>query len=202
MTERERMRAQARERRSAISIIEVAELSARIAERVLHHPGYQAARAVMAYAGMQDEVRTDGLAREILRSGRALYLPVTGEDRRMWPARLLELSRVRKGRFGILEPLDPTPANPLEMDLILVPGLAFDRVGNRLGYGGGYYDRFLPQCTGLKVGLAFEVQLMEAVPVERHDVPMDYLITERAVYDCAAGRSPTRRLPDEEKDVE
>ena len=100
--------------------------------------------------------------------------------------------------FGILQPpletarLIPTAAIPL----FLVPGLAFDPAGRRLGYGLGFYDRaFADAAPGaLKVGLAFELQILESVPADPHDVPMDFVVTEDRVIRAAAGpESPTRR---------
>ncbi|MEM0999775.1 MAG: 5-formyltetrahydrofolate cyclo-ligase [Bacteroidota bacterium] len=90
-------------------------------------------------------------------------------------------------RFGVPEPRMPVRwVYPMLLDMVLVPLLGFDERGNRLGYGGGYYDRFLhnirPQC--LKIGLAFELSHLDAIPVHAHDVPLDFVVTEAAVYRC------------------
>ena len=90
------------------------------------------------------------------------------------------------GAYGIREP-NPMRCRkvlPTEVDLVLVPGVAFDRSMNRLGYGGGYYDRFFPRTreTCVKAALAFELQLIDKIPVDPYDTVMDYLITERKVY--------------------
>ena len=85
--------------------------------------------------------------------------------------------------FGILEPSDVIEIkHPSEIDVILVPGVAFTREGGRLGMGKGYYDRFLKQCTGVKIGLAYHEQILDVIPTEAHDVDMDILITDETIY--------------------
>ena len=85
------------------------------------------------------------------------------------------------GAFGIPEPQGEA-ADPASIDLTLVPGAAFDKSGGRLGRGGGYYDRYLPLVRGLTVGLAFECQMLETVPREAHDIGIQRVVTESAVY--------------------
>jgi 5-formyltetrahydrofolate cyclo-ligase len=93
-------------------------------------------------------------------------------------------------RFGLLEP-DPNRmrvASPNEADVIIVPGVAFDREGRRVGFGGGYYDRLLSGNGALAVALSYEGQLVEKAPVDAHDVPVDVIVTERAIYRAATRR--------------
>ena len=90
------------------------------------------------------------------------------------------------GPFGIAEPRPSCPTvAPAALDVILVPGVAFDRAGGRLGYGGGFYDRFLAACTGPRLGLAFALQLVACVPREAHDLPLAVLVTEAEVIRVA-----------------
>ena len=94
------------------------------------------------------------------------------------PAELVE------GRFGILEPTPNAPIAEAKADIILVPGLAFDRSGIRLGRGGGYYDRLLSEFDGLRVGVCFEEVLFERIPAELHDERMDFLMTPSEIISC------------------
>ena len=88
-------------------------------------------------------------------------------------------TRLYRHRFGMLEPGEACPLlAPEEIDLVLVPGLAFDRAGYRLGQGGGYYDRYLPQCSGKSLALCREAVLFEALPREEHDRPVGLVLTE------------------------
>ncbi len=141
----------------------------------------------MVYVDFRAEVETGTLLEEVLERGKRLVLP------KVQPRGLLACLRVTDtkddlvaGRHGILEPRsDGTIAVcPREIDLVVVPGVAFTRYGYRLGYGGGYYDRFLAQEApgAVAIGLAFEVQMAECLPVESHDRPVDMVITESGVY--------------------
>lgn len=93
-------------------------------------------------------------------------------------------SNLQKGKFGILEPKDPVWAERDELDLILTPGIAFDKKGNRLGRGGGFYDRLLPQYKAIRAGICFDFQLLEKIPSEPHDCKMDFIITPSHVFKC------------------
>lgn len=160
-------------------------MSLAICEKLSSLSAYQTAQVVMAYVHARSEVRTESLIRELLAEGKTVVIPYCdGDD--LIPWRLTDWSELAIGAFGILEPraeLRNVPQRriePVEIDLICVPGLAFDRAGNRLGSGRGYYDRLLPllRDDAIKVGLAYECQIVPQLPTEPHDVPMDLVITE------------------------
>jgi 5-formyltetrahydrofolate cyclo-ligase len=176
-------------RRAELGAARISEISAQIGRRVLALNEYKEARRVMCYCALPAEVQTADLIGQMLRDGKEVYLPVMGKGRSLTAVRLRAADALHQSRFGVLEPDGNEAVEPEMLDLILVPGLAFDRMGGRLGYGAGYYDRFLPRCTGLIAALAAECQMAEHVPVQAHDVPMQRIITERAVYDCVNGGS-------------
>ncbi len=157
-----------------------------VVARVLALPAYRRARTVMAYAAFGDELPTGPLLKAIVESGRRLVLPVTH-----WATRALEPRTVSDpavplvaGPRGIPEPApEQPPCDPADIDLVLVPGVAFDAAGHRLGYGLGFYDRFLAALPHRppRVGLALGVQLVAAVPTEAHDLPMDHVVTGAAL---------------------
>jgi 5-formyltetrahydrofolate cyclo-ligase len=163
-------------------------------------PGFESASVVCSYISFREEVETSELIAALLREGRRVVVPVQvrGAARQLVFSEIRDLSELEPNDFGILQP-------PLEADrlvaaaaipLFLVPGLAFDPAGGRLGYGLGCYDRaFADAAPGaIKVGLAFELQMLESVPADPHDVPMDFVVTENRVIHAAAGAgSPTRR---------
>jgi 5-formyltetrahydrofolate cyclo-ligase len=93
--------------------------------------------------------------------------------------------RLARHRFGMLEPVASLPVvDPATVDVVLVPGVAFDRRGGRLGFGGGYYDRFLPTTPALRVGIAFDQCLAEELPCDEHDQRMDWVATPTEIIDC------------------
>lgn len=174
--------------------------SRRIFERLVALPGFGDRRTILFYLDARDEVRTQfALADQLARPVRVVipWCTSTGELGLFW---LRDLSELSPGAFGILEPrselrLSPERrVQPSEVDLVLVPGVAFDESGGRLGHGQGYYDKLLagvrPQCH--RVGLAFESQIVPHVPREPHDIPMHDILTERRSIRCQVVPSEPR----------
>ena len=166
-----------------------AALSRAIVRDIVETSVYRRSNTVMAYASFGSELQTDEFVRHVLDQGKILLLPKVNRQRE-----LLEIYRVRDpvqdlrvGTWGIREPRPDRCARmePHIIDFVLVPGLAFDRRGRRLGYGGGFYDKLLADslspCAWLVAG-AFESQMVEKVPVDEHDMPMDVVVTERGHY--------------------
>ena len=135
----------------------------------------------MAYAAARGEIALEAVMADALLRGKALALPLCTGPGRMQARRVTDLSRLRPGRYGIPEPGPDCPElAPETIDLILVPGVAFDPRGGRVGQGGGYYDRFLPLSRALRVGVCPEFALLDRVPVRAHDQRMDAVVTPSA----------------------
>ena len=174
-------------RRDALPGGERALLSARIVTTVLDLRTYQEADVVLAYASFGTELQTDELLRRVLVDGKTLVLPrVERGGLGLYEVRDLA-GDLAPGTWGIREP-EPDrcpPADPGGVGFALIPGVAFDRRARRLGYGGGFYDRLLagglPEETSLVSG-AFGVQIVDEVPTDPHDAPVDLVVTEGAVY--------------------
>ena len=176
----------------AMSSEERARESAAVCDLVADSPEYLAARSILMYHALGDELDLGALLDEAIQSGREVLLPVVGEgEREMRVASVHDPAHdLREGAFGIMEPLAGEGSRgglPLEnlsrIGLVLVPGRAFDGEGGRLGRGGGYYDSFLrrlrPRGSGgpPKIGVAFRCQVVGAVPRTNMDVPVDGLVT-------------------------
>ena len=137
------------------------------------------AQTIMAYYSLPDEVNTHGLIDELVAEGKTVLLPkVTGTDT-MELRRYTGRADLQEGTYHILEPVGEPFTDYAAIDLILVPGLAFDAAGHRLGRGRGYYDRFLhsknrPYCV--KIGVCFDFQKVDEVPVDAHDMAMDRVV--------------------------
>lgn len=153
-------------------------------QRVAALPQFQQAKRILMFAAVRDEIPTlDSIATSI-DSGLAVAVPYC-QDGTLQLTLLRDLNELEAGAYGILEPRqqlrsDPLRrVNPQQIDFAIVPGLGFDREGGRIGYGKGYYDRLLPQlptdCP--KVGLAYDCQLVENIPVESYDQRMDFIVT-------------------------
>ena len=178
------LRRRGRAAREALGRGEVRQKSRRIARRLYSRPEYRAAETVFCYLGFDNEVETEEIIRTALGEGRRVTVPLVtdgGGDLRAVPIGNPERD-LAPGFRGIREPADRsgTGVDPRKLDLAVVPGTAFDLSGNRLGRGGGHYDKFLPRLRdgAARIGLAFECQIMERIVGEPHDVKMDAVITE------------------------
>ncbi|GEM_PF-1311432 len=174
-------------KRAEMNVKDVVEKSRLIQARFSQLPEYSKAKAIMLYAATEKEVRTDKAIKGALKNGKVVALPsIDVEERLMTPVSLSldSLKQLMPGAYGIMESAG-TQVSRDELDIIVMPVLAFDDEGDRLGRGGiGYYDRFLKGTNALKVGFAFDWQKAEEVPRESHDVQLDKVITESGVLDC------------------
>lgn len=181
-SEKARLRACYLARRRAMTPEAWEEGGARIAARVLALPEITGANEVLCYVSSKDnEVGTRGLIAAFLERGIRVLVPIAERDRSITWSLLTHLDELVPARFGILEPAPEfrRPTLPARESPVLVPGVAFTRDGKRLGYGGGYYDRFLAVHMAVTMGLAFEVQLAETLPWMETDQRVTMVVTER-----------------------
>jgi 5-formyltetrahydrofolate cyclo-ligase len=182
---KEQLRQQMRKRLASLSPADVHAKSAAIGERCFLLPELLAADFVLAYVSRGHEVATHGLIKQLLAMGKHVCVPKFDEPKQQYIASELRDfdNELGKGKFGILEPGMGAVrrVDPEKLDMLLVPGLAFDEAGNRLGRGQGFFDRLLQETTGAKLALAYDFQLVEQVPAEEHDARMDFIITETRV---------------------
>lgn len=149
----------------------------------------QECRVIMAFFPFRDELDIVPFLEAARERGQEIWLPLTVQkERRIVPYIYTGAADLKQGAYGICEP-DPARAqegNTRDLDAVLVPGVAFDRGGGRMGYGAGYYDRFLSSLSRrpLLIGCAFELQVVSRVPMEPHDIPLDCIATEAGVAVC------------------
>jgi 5-formyltetrahydrofolate cyclo-ligase len=165
--------------------------SGRLCQQLRTQPLWERARRVAAFYPMAGEPDLRPLLEEALVAGKSLALPLfDAVGRRYAFHRVESLSDLRPGHFGIIEPRPECPQERLiRLDFWLVPGVAFDPAGGRLGRGKGYYDRLLAETQGHKCGVAFDWQLVERVPAEPHDVCVNSLLTPTRWFYCGTGRA-------------
>ncbi len=172
------VRKQIRELKRAVPLEEKILRSEGIMRQVEALPAFQQAGTVLLYWSMADEVQTHAFVKKWYKD-KVLLLPcVDGDDLRLRQYTGPECM-VAGEQFGIGEPMGEEFMNLDAVELIMVPGVAFDRMGNRMGRGRGFYDRLLKSTpNAMKVGVAFDFQLLDSVPTEPHDVKMDKVIVE------------------------
>ena len=158
---------------------EIAKKSKSIQEFVINSNEYQSAKVVGAYFAFGSEVATELIIEHAKMLGKKIALPRVEEDK----ITFYELSSTKsliRGRFGIMEP--PPYGQMGEIDLLVVPGIAFDKKGNRLGYGKGFYDRLLSGTRTFSIGLAYSFQVLENLPHDRYDKRLDAIASEDGIH--------------------
>ena len=176
------LRREVRAHRDAMPPEERERLGQAVARNLLALPEVRQASTVMAFSSFGSEVDSGPIIEQLARDGRRVVLPRV-EGRTIVPVGYRSGDPVKPSSFGALEPAAGEPVGPEEIDVVVVPGLAFDRRGHRVGYGGGFYDRFLGRLrpNALTVGICFSVQVVDEVPHGRGDRPVDLVVTEQGL---------------------
>lgn len=186
LNDKEALRRKCLEIRRALPLTQCRAWSSQIHTRLYALLPCEKSACLLTYMSSKDnEVDTFALIEEMLKRNCSILVPLTssGLGDLSWSL-LKDMNQLIRSRFGIFEP----SANsrqimhpPIDAPC-LIPGIAFTAEGRRLGYGGGYYDRFLAAHKGLKIALAYEAQIVPTIPYEAHDVLMDFIVTEKQVY--------------------
>jgi 5-formyltetrahydrofolate cyclo-ligase len=173
--------------RDSLTPLERKTCSEAIAVRLTALPKWNQAKDVFLYVSFRSEVETQYIMQAALEQGKVVAVPYTDYERGVIvPSVLKDLKYdLAPRRFGLLEPKDTSlrPLSPEDIDITVVPGCVFDTRGGRIGYGMGFYDRFLPELPGssLKVALAYEIQIVPSIPLDKHDFLVDMIVTERRI---------------------
>ena len=173
---KQELRRAIRERKRAMTEEEIVKRSNALAEKFYNSPAYQAASTIYGYLPYNQEVRTVPMLQRALDEGKRVAVPkVYGEEMRF--IYLEDLTQVSKGYAGIPEPIADAPVAEDQRALVLMPGLAFDPQGHRIGYGGGFYDRFLAQEPHHPtLALCYEFQMQAHLDTEKFDIPVDTVL--------------------------
>lgn len=162
--------------------------SNKIIESVINSNFYKNAKTIMTFISFGDEVDTQNFIKYAIRDNKNIVVPITiPETKELKVSKVNNFNELEEGFYNILTPKEEfiRYMDPNEIDLILVPGVTFDRDGYRVGYGGGYYDRFLSKLDKvITIGIAFDLQVTNKVPRESFDIPVDYIYTEKEIIKC------------------
>lgn len=185
MEDKKILRQKMRELRSSMTLEDMDTRSKQITEQLLQSVIYQECTHICVYEAFRNEVSCKYITKQAFQDGKCVYLPVTDEaTKTMEFYQITEDSIYREGNYGIREPeLNENSKTLQEKALILMPGLAFDRNKHRLGYGGGYYDKYLSlHKEHITVALCYNFQIVDELPCEEHDVLPDYIVTEKEMF--------------------
>lgn len=169
--------------RNSLTRDELEEYSYKITNRVIKSTVYKKARSIFIYISFGSEVETRNIIEDALISGKKIYVPKTNKKiKEMIAVEINNFNNMTVDKWGILEPSGVDKNNiGKDFDLIIMPGVAFDRNGNRIGYGGGYYDKYIYNSRDKYrlLALAYDIQIVQNMEVEVHDIVVDYIVTEK-----------------------
>jgi 5-formyltetrahydrofolate cyclo-ligase len=180
---KETLRKELKEKRDFLSANERTSKSKIIIDKLLSSKEYKNSRVVMTYVSFGSEVETLNLIKKSLLLGKKVVVPYMDEEE-MKISYLNDVSNLKETSSNILEPVKILQASKEELDLIIVPGLVFDKKGNRIGFGKGCFDKFLKEVSAKKIALTYDFQIKEKVPAMEYDVPMNIMISEKKVIKC------------------
>lgn len=173
------------EKRNSLPKEEIDEKSGRIKDSLFSLLHYKKSKTIMFFVSFNSEVNTHEMIKEALKSKTVIVPKVAHHE--IEPSLIIDFDNlVPSGKFGILEPIELMKMAYKNIDLVLVPGIVFDKEGHRIGYGLGYYDKFLKKVPkAIKIGLAFDFQIIDKILREMHDVPVDVIVTDKKVIECS-----------------
>lgn len=174
-------------KRENINILEKENMDKEILDRFYESRYYKEAKDIFIYISYGSEINTKKIINRALKENKKIYVPRTEFiTKTMDAVEITSLGNLKENSYGILEPLKESAGiNPNELDLIVVPGVAFDRNGGRMGYGAGFYDRYFIKINKdnvkriTKLALAYDFQVIDKVPMDEQDIPVNYVITEK-----------------------
>ena len=174
--DKKELRSTIRERKRAMTEEEIASRSEKLGQLFAQSEAYKAAKTIYGYLPYNQEVRTVPMLEQALKDGKRVAVPKVYGDEMKFLC-LDDLSQVEKGYAGIPEPIADEPVADDDTALVLMPGLAFDPAGHRIGYGGGFYDKFLAaEPNHPTLALCYEFQMLPELHTEEHDIPVDTVL--------------------------
>lgn len=183
MLDKKTLRKEMLRKRSQIPKETREEYSKEIAESLYKTDYYKNAETIMAFISFGSEINTRYIIEQAIKEGKIVVIPVmVPETRELKVSRILDFSELEIGHYNILTPKEEYLRflDPSTIDIILTPGLIFAKDGYRIGYGGGYYDRFLADKDHVpKIAIGFDMQVTDEIPTDEYDIPVDYILTEK-----------------------
>lgn len=183
--QKQKLRKELLKKRKSISKEEFLQKSTQIFKRLTEQAEFKKANTIHCYVSINErrEVNTHPLIKKMLEDEKRVVVPFTQiEKGTLLHIKLDNFEDLKPNRWGVLEPQEGNEVNPKELDLVIVPMVGGDSHKNRIGYGRGFYDRFLRQTNCPKIGLLFEACLVDKVPVEEFDVGLDKILTEKKAF--------------------
>lgn len=178
---KDEIRIEMRKKRRELSKDFISESSGLILDKVI--PLIKTLNCIMVYMSSFNEPDMKKLTEYLINNNIRVVVPVSQtSDYTIIPSYISDFNALNKGAYGISEPGVIDKADMNDVDLVLVPGIAFSESGNRLGFGKGYYDKLLADFKGVKMGICYDFQIINYIPSSPHDIKMDIIVTEKRIY--------------------
>lgn len=191
MSDKDHLRQAIKKDRDAQPASDKAQADQSIFERLNDFAPLRDANVFFTYVAKGSEVATNAIMQTFF--GHKTIIVPKVEEQQLCLYELHDVRALKLGSFGVHEPHECLPLQDLKrIDVALIPGIAFDRSGHRIGYGGGFFDRLLPQLHCTTIGLAYEFQMIEKVPTHDYDVGVNFIITDHTIYECNANTGSRR----------
>lgn len=174
-----KIREQIKAKRDSLSKEELLHLSKLVIENLSSIDDFNKRNNIMFYISKDNEVHTHNIIKSLMKK-KKIIVPITDKNS-LIASELTDFSNLKLGPFSVLEPTTIKEISPDDIDIVIIPGVAFDRNGNRVGYGKGYYDIFLKKTNALKIALAFDFQVVDKIETSTHDVSVDIIVTEKEI---------------------
>lgn len=179
MTTKNKLRKEIEAQRNALDFQWLEMASAQVARNFQTLETFHSAEMVALYMSIAGEIQMDALFPKCWKLGKRTCIPIFNAETKIYEmAEITRETHIKTGHYGIREPVYPSLISTESIDLMAVPGIAFDSQGNRLGRGGGYYDRLLNNFRGYSAAVAFDFQILKEIPCEPHDVPVNGIVTD------------------------
>ena len=183
LSPKEALRQQVRTLRRKLAPAWIEKASATIQRNVIASDRFREAKSVGVYLALPHEVQTADIVAACRKAGKRVCIPALKRGYNRYDLCWYDEGEpVHEAAWGLTEPIKPRWAATSDVDLLIIPCVAFDAYGRRLGHGGGFFDRLLADCSAYRLCIAFELQRVTAIPSEPHDIDMNEIITEKAVY--------------------
>ena len=180
LNNKESIRTEIKQKKSEISQTDIIEFSDEVISVLECTDVFAKAKCILAYFSLPDEVQTHGFIEKYCKEKNFLLPVVKGDDLEIRSFNGIS-EMVKTAPFGILEPVGDAFTDLTKIDLVVVPGVAFDRKLRRLGRGKGYYDKLLPKIKATKMGVCFDFQLLDQIPIDNHDIVMDMVVAQNEI---------------------
>lgn len=172
-----------RQKRREVSVDETKTAGESICRQIFSLDFMRDTKTVMTFCSSFKEPDTSGIFRILKEQGKRIVVPISNTDNfTIIPSYVSPDLSFTAGAYGIKEPTVTSEARVEDIDVAIIPGIAFTPSGGRLGFGKGYYDKFLSEFKGIKIGICYEFQLLDKLPLSEHDINMDIIITEKRIY--------------------